>query len=240
MARASQAIRTPRQRLRQVASPADAKALQWFFKTGPGDYGEGDRFIGVRVPALRRVAGEFRDTDERTVLALLRSPIHEERLLALLILVSQFERGQAADRERIARLYLGHTDRINNWDLVDLSAPAIAGGYFRERDRAPLHALARSPSLWERRIAMLACFAYIRRNDFADAFRIAEALLADPHDLIHKATGWMLREIGKRDRAAEEAFLKRHYRRMPRTMLRYAIERFPEARRQAYLKGRAG
>jgi 3-methyladenine DNA glycosylase AlkD len=227
-------------RLREVARPSHAKALQWYFKTGPGDYGEGDRFIGVRVPGLRRVVREIGDTDQRTIQTLLRSPIHEERMVALLLLVRQFERGDAAERERIVCFYLGQTDRINNWDLVDLSAPTIIGGWFLDRDRTPLHALARSSSLWERRIAVLACFAFIRQKEFADAFRIAKTLLTDPHDLIHKAVGWMLREIGKRDRAALEAFLASHYRRMPRTMLRYAIERLPEPRRQAYLKGRIG
>jgi 3-methyladenine DNA glycosylase AlkD len=224
-------------RLRRESSARDARALQWFFKTGPGEYGEGDVFLGVKVPKIRAVAREFRAAPERVVKALLASRIHEERLLALLILVDQFERGSDADRARIVRLYLASTARINNWDLVDLSAPNIVGAWLLERDRSRLDRLARSRSLWERRIAIVATHAFIRRGQFADTLRVADRLLADGHDLIHKAVGWMLREVGKRDRAALEAFLQPRCRRMPRTMLRYAIERFPEPRRQAYLRG---
>jgi len=225
-------------RLKVMANPKDAIALQWYFKTGPGDYGEGDAFIGIRVPAIRKLVKEFRAVDERTVLNLLISPIHEERLLALFILVKQFEAGTTEDRSRIYRLYLAHTDRINNWDLVDLSAPTIVGGYLLARSHRPLLRLAKSKSLWERRIAILATFAFIRNHHFADSLTIADLLLHDPHDLIHKAVGWMLREVGKRDLAILETFLVPRCGVMPRTMLRYAIEKFPEAKRQQYL-GRA-
>jgi len=223
-------------RLKSLANPEDAKGLQWFFKTGPGEYGEGDIFIGVRVPGIRQLVKEFRNADELTLLQLLASPIHEERLLALFILVRQFEAGVPADRARIYRLYLAHTDRINNWDLVDLSAPAIVGGYLIARSRRPLFRLVKSKSLWERRIAVLATFTFIRNQDFSDALAIADLLLHDAHDLIHKAVGWMLREVGKRELNVLEEYLAPRCRKMPRTMLRYAIEKFPEAKRRHYLR----
>jgi len=223
-------------RLKALANAKDAKNLSWYFKTGPGDYGEGDVFIGIRVPVIRKLVKEFKEVDEKTILNLLASPIHEARMLALFILVWQFETATAGDRERIYRLYLAHAGRINNWDLVDLSAPAIVGGYLLGRSHRPLFRLAKSKILWERRIAILATFAFIRCNDYADSLLIADLLLHDPHDLIHKAVGWMLREVGKRDQATLESFLALRCREMPRTMLRYAIERFPEARRQYYLR----
>jgi len=226
-----------RARLRQLADKNTAKVLQAFFKTGPGEYGEGDVFIGIKVPPLRMLAKECEEAPLKTLKALLMSKIHEERTLALMILVRQFERGSERMREQIYNFYLAQTRFINNWDLVDGSAPYIAGPFLWERDRKPLYVLARSASLWEKRIAILATFYFIRRNDFADALKISKLLLADEHDLIHKAVGWMLREIGKRDTAAAESFLKAHYRKMPRTMLRYAIERFPEARRRKYVLG---
>lgn len=225
--------------LRAAANPQYARNLQWFFKTGPGEYGAGDVFIGIRVPDLRRLARGFQAAGERAVAALLASSVHEDRLLALMILTDQFERGSPAERERIFRFYGAHTDRINNWDLVDLSAPTIVGQWLATRSRASLDRWARSPSLWERRIAIVATYAFIRAGDFGDTLRIADRLLNDPHDLIHKATGWMLREVGKRDPATLEAYLAPRYRTMPRTMLRYAIERFPEPRRKAYLCGQA-
>jgi 3-methyladenine DNA glycosylase AlkD len=229
--------RSIRAAVRAAGDPRKAAILQGFFKTGPGEYGAGDVFVGIPVPVLRRLARDFQATDERTVTALLASRIHEERLLALMILVRQFEKGTEAERRRIYRLYTARTDRINNWDLVDLSAPNIVGAWLAGRSRAPLDRWARSRSLWERRIAIVATHTFIRAGDFGDTLRIADRLLNDPHDLIHKATGWMLREVGKRDTAALEAFLAPRYRSLPRTMLRYAIERFPEARRQAYLHG---
>jgi 3-methyladenine DNA glycosylase AlkD len=224
-------------RLRQVADPRDAIALQSYFKTGPGGYGEGDIFIGVKVPKVRKLVKEVWREDESVVRQLLASAVHEDRFLALMMLVRQFEKGSDADRARIFHLYLSSTDRINNWDLVDLSAPGIVGGYLVDKSRRPLYRLAESKSLWERRIAILATFAFIRTGDFADALAIGDRLLPDREDLIHKAVGWMLREIGKRDVTVLEAFLKPRLSRMPRTMLRYAIERFPEAKRQWYLRG---
>ena len=229
--------KTIQSRLRGLADSRDAKNLQWYFKTGPGEYGEGDVFAGIRVPALRKLVPEFQAANARVLHALLASRIHEERLLALLIMVRRFERGDESVRERLYRFYLSHTGRINNWDLVDLSAPTIVGGWLADKDRAPLRRLARSAALWERRIAVLATFAFIRRGEFDDALAVADRLLADRSDLIHKAVGWMLREVGKRDVAVEEAFLRPRCRTMPRTMLRYAIERFPETKRQAYLRG---
>ncbi|MEI6563628.1 MAG: DNA alkylation repair protein [bacterium] len=223
------------ERLKSLANPKDAKNLQWYFKTGPGEYGEGDVFIGIRVPAIRRLVKEYKAVDERTILGLLASPIHEARLLALLILVRQFDFETPSARARIYRFYLAHTDRINNWDLVDLSAPTIVGGYLLERSHRPLFRLAKSKSLWERRVAVLATFAFIRCNSFDDSLSLADLLLHDRHDLIHKAVGWMLREVGKRDQAVLESFLAPRCRDMPRTMLRYAIEKFSEAMRSKYM-----
>jgi len=224
--------------LRTLANPSDAAFLQRFFKTGAGQYGEGDRFLGIRVPQLRSLARRRRELPHEQVLNLLRSPWHEQRLLALLLLVEHYRRGTNAERESIYQAYLANTEHINNWDLVDSSAEHIVGAHTEPRKLGILVDLARSESVWERRIAMLATFHWIRRGQFAPALRIAKLLLTDSHDLIHKAVGWMLREVGKRDRGVEEAFLREQYRKMPRTMLRYAIERFPEARRQQYLLGR--
>lgn len=224
-----------RSQLGQLASPADAKILQRFFKTGPGEYGEGDVFIGIRVPVTRRLAREYRGLPRRDVVALLQSPVHEERLLALHILVNTYERGEAAARREIYDLYLAQLDRVNNWDLVDSSAPYIVGAHLFGRSRKILFGLARSKNLWHRRVAMLATFYFIRQNDFADALRLAERLRDDEHDLMHKAVGWMLREIGKRNVAELRKFLDQHAARMPRTMLRYAIEKLPERERQRYL-----
>ena len=212
-----------------------AAALQRFFKTAPGEYGAGDRFLGLTVPAVRTIAARHRTLRLRDLEALLQSPWHEARLLALIILIHQYEQGTAGAREAIYRLYRANTDRINNWDLVDCSAARIVGAHLSGGGRGVLPRLARSTSLWERRIAIMATGCYIRRGEFSDTLRIAQLLLDDPHDLIHKAVGWMLREVGKRDRAVEERFLRRYVHRMPRTMLRYAIERFPERLRRRYL-----
>jgi 3-methyladenine DNA glycosylase AlkD len=211
--------------------------LQRFFKTGAGEYAEGDRFIGVTVPPIRKLAQDYRDLPLQEIHSLLCSAIHEERLLALLLMVSQFQRGNKLQRQTLYRLYLASTGQINNWDLVDVSAEHIVGGWLFDRSRKPLYKLARSASLWERRIAIMATFHFIKRGEFSETLRLAERLINDEHDLIHKAVGWMLREVGKREQGVEEAFLQQHYRIMPRTMLRYAIEKFPEQRRQAYLKG---
>lgn len=224
-------------RLREMADPEHAAFVAGYFRTGPGEYGEGDRFLGIRIPALRKLARALRGTSLDEAAALLRSEWHEARMLALLLLVDAYTRGDAATREAVHALYRANLRYVNNWDLVDTSAPHIVGAHLWEGDRAELERLAGSDSLWERRIAMLATQHFIRRGDFGTAVRIAELLVDDGHDLIHKAVGWMLREIGDRDRAAEEAFLRRHARTMPRTMLRYAIEKFPPDLRQAYLKG---
>lgn len=226
------------QRLRGFADRGQAVVLARFFKTGPGQYGEGDQFIGVKVPVTRKVAKEFAALPLAEIELLLQSEIHEERFLSLIILVGQFEKGDDADRKRICDFYLNNARYINNWDLVDVSAPQIVGGYLQSRSRRPLDRLAQSQNLWQRRIAILATFQFIRHGESADTLRIAETLLDDKEDLIHKAVGWMLREVGKRDVATLESFLDRHGRSMPRTMLRYAIERLPEKKRKMYMNGR--
>jgi len=231
--------RAVRRRLRQAASPAKAKILARFFKTGPGEYGEGDRFLGVQVPDSRRVAKAARDLPQKEIAQLISSPVHEERVVALLILADQFQRAKTGRAKyAIYRFYVKCLRWVNNWDLVDGSAPIIVGGYLMDRSKRPLYRWARSRSLWERRVAILATQHFIRDGKHADTLRIARILLRDREDLIHKAVGWMLREVGTRDRAAEEKFLRAHCRRMPRTMLRYAIEHFPESKRRAFLAGR--
>jgi 3-methyladenine DNA glycosylase AlkD len=227
-------------RLRSMADPAQASILQRFFKTAPGEYGAGDIFLGIRVPRLRALTRECGEIPLTETLGLLRSPLHEQRLLALLLLAAAYARGDAPVRAAVYHSYLAHTRWINNWDLVDLSAPRIVGAHLLERRRKPLDRLAQSDNLWERRIAIVATFPFIRQGQFGDTLRVADLLLTDPHDLIHKAVGWMLREVGKRDLGVTEAFLAPRCRRMPRTMLRYAIERFSEERRQAFLKGEMG
>jgi 3-methyladenine DNA glycosylase AlkD len=223
--------------LAALGDPQVAEHSQRYFKTGPGEYGEGDRFRGIRVPVLRKLAQRHKAIRLADVETLLHSPFHEDRLLALLILVRQFGRVGSQAQEKIYNLYLSNTRYINNWDLVDSSAGYIVGAYLLDRDRSPLVELARSSLLWERRIAIIATSYFIGQNQFAETLKVARVLLTDREDLIHKAVGWMLREIGQRDQATEEAFLREHYRQMPRTMLRYAIEKFPEPQRQAYLKG---
>ncbi len=224
-------------RLRALGNPKDATFLAGFFKTGPGQYGEGDRFIGVRVPVIRKVAKEFKGLPLAEVECLLHSPIHEERLAALVILVMQAAKADAKTRKAIYDLYLAKTKFINNWDLVDLSAPQIVGAYLADKSRRPLYRLAKSSWLWDRRISILATFHFIRLGTLATRSRLRKCLLADREDLMHKAVGWMLREVGKRDVATLEDCLGRHCRAMPRTMLRYAIERFPERKRRAYMTG---
>jgi len=224
-------------RLHALGSPEAAAFAARYFKTGPGLYGEGDVFLGARVPALRKLAGEFRALPEGEVLSLLGSEFHEARLLALLIWVRAASKGDEATKRRVYDLYLANSRSVNNWDLVDASAREIVGGYLNDKDRGPLHRLARSASVWDRRIAIVATHYFIARHDFADTLGIARILLGDTHVLIHKAAGWMLREVGKRDQATPEEFLRAHHGAMPRTMLRYAIERFPPDVRRAYLTG---
>jgi 3-methyladenine DNA glycosylase AlkD len=227
-----------RRELRALGNKEKAQTLQRFFKTGPGEYGEGDIFLGIKVPELRKLARAHQGLPKRALTRLLTSRYHEERLLALLILVRAFARGDESTRKEIYDLYMRYTESVNNWDLVDASAEHVVGAYLTDRSRQPLCKLARSPILWERRIAIMATFHYVKREDFTETIKIARLLLDDREDLIHKAVGWMLREVGKRDLSVEEEFLKDHYRKIPRTMLRYVIERFPEPKRQAYLKGK--
>lgn len=221
--------------LRALANPQHATILQRFFKTAKGEYAEGDLFIGVKVPPIRRLVRQFKAMAPKEAAKLVRSAIHEERLGGLLLWVHAFEKGELATREQIFALYLAHTRHINNWDLVDLSAPQIVGASLPPGDTTFLETLAASPLLWERRIAILATFAYIRRADFAPTLKLCEMLLADRHDLMHKACGWMLREVGKRDRKPLVAFLQKHAAAMPRTMLRYAIEHFGPAERERFM-----
>lgn len=223
--------------LEALANQEKAGILRRFFKTGPGEYGEGDMFLGIQVPQLRKLAKRNEDITVDEAEQLLHSAFHEERLLALLILILKYKRGSEPVREAIYRLYLANSKYINNWDLVDLSAEHIVGAHLLNRGRLKLYRLAGSGSLWERRMSILATFHYVKLGDFADTLNIAGLLLTDAEDLIHKAVGWMLREIGKRDMQTEELFLQGHYKVMPRTMLRYAIEKFPEDRRKAYLRG---
>src|ERR1043166_4112024 len=229
-----------RQRLRRLGDPKDATFLQRFFKTGPGEYGEGDQFLGIRVPAVRRLAGEFRDLPLHDVDTLLHEPWHEARLLAVVLLSDAYPRGTPKERAAIYRLYLRHADRINNWDLVDSSAPKVVGAHLATRARRPvLRRLARSKLLWKRRIAVLATFHFIANDELDDSLCIAKLLLHDSHDLMHKAIGWMLREVGKRDARRLEKFLDAHAHEMPRTMLRYAIERMSPAKRKRYMGAKA-
>ena len=230
-------MKNVKKRLKQLARSETAEILQKFFKTGPGEYGEGDIFIGVRMPDLRKLAKEFQDITTLEVKALLTSSIHEERLLALLILVRNFASGNEITKKKIYELYLENTPYINSWDLVDGSAHHIVGAFLLDKNKASLYRLAKSKNLWDRRIAIISTFHFIKNDQYQVTLEIAKILLTDPEDLIHKAVGWMLREIGKRDMAAEERFLKKHAMEMPRTMLRYAIEKFPEPKRQRYLKG---
>jgi len=227
--------RAASRRLKALSDARRAKISAWFFKTGPGEYGEGDRFLGITVSALRQEARSFDALELSEVGRLLASRWHEERLFALLILVRRFERGERAERERIFRFYLAHLPHINNWDLVDLSAPSIVGEHLAGKSLAPLRRLVRSRVLWERRVAIVSTFAFLRRGKLQPTFELARRLLDDREDLLHKATGWALREAGKKDAAALRAFLSRHAAVMPRTMLRYAIERFPRSERLKWL-----
>lgn len=230
-------IGTITSRLEGLSDAATATVLQRFFKTGPGEYGEGDRFRGIRVPVLRSLCREFREATSADVVSLLFSAWHEDRLLALLLMTDQYRKSTETGKESIFNLYCSHTSRINNWDLVDLSAPNIPGAHLLHRDRSPLYRFASDGGIWERRIAIVSSFHFIRQGEFDDTCAIADILLDDSEELIHKAVGWMLREVGKRDMEVLESFLASRYRQMPRVMLRYAIERFPEQLRQAYLKG---
>ena len=227
-----------RSSLRGSASKEQAKILQKFFKTGPGEYGEGDLFLGIKVPLLRSISHKHLNLTFDELQELIKSQIHEERMSALMILVKRFPVSSTDGKEKIYKFYLKNAKNINNWDIVDLTAPQIVGGYLYDKDKRILEKLAGSKNLWEKRISMIATYQFIKENQFDTAMAIAEILLNDENDLIHKAVGWMLREIGKRDKKTEEIFLKDRYKRMPRTMLRYAIEKFSENKRKAYLLGK--
>ncbi len=224
--------------LRKQASEKRAESSVWFFKTGKGQYGYGDKFLGVSVPHQRQVARKFNHLTLGNIEILLQSPVHEERLVALLILVDQFKLADFLTRKEIYEFYLKNTSRVNNWDLVDLSAPYIVGVYLVDKPKNVLYRMAKSNNLWERRIAIISTLAFIQKGDFYNTFKIAKILIYDKEDLIHKAVGWMLREVGKRiSKEKLENFLKVHYKQMPRTMLRYSIEHFSLDLRQKYLKG---
>ena len=226
-----------KQDLKKLSSKQKAQNLQRFFKTGPGQYGEGDKFIGVVVPDIRKVAIKHSDLSLVQTTKLLHSSIHEERLCALLILVDQYGKGDSKKQKQIFGLYLKNYKFINNWDLIDLTAPRIVGAYLADKPKDILYKLAISNNLWKKRIAILATFYYIYQGESKETIKIAQILLRDKHDLIHKAVGWMLREVGKRcDERILLNFLNKNYKNMPRTCLRYAIERLPEAKRQLYLR----
>lgn len=230
-------LETIRDEMDLLKNPAKKEVLQRFFKTAPGEYAEGDIFIGITVPQLRTLAQRFLSIDTTILHVLLCSQIHEERFLALLILVYRYNKADKSEREWIFSFYCEHLHSVNNWDLVDTSADKIIGHYIYDKKSDLLFDLISSSNLWYRRIAIVASFYFIKQNRFDETLALSEHVLDDPEPLIHKATGWMLREVGKRDLSVEQTFLRKHYRTMPRTMLRYAIERFPEELRQAYLKG---
>lgn len=222
-----------------LSNSRDAEFLQRFFKTGPGEYGEGDKFRGIRVPVTRTVVRKHRDVPLDVAVELLKSEFHEDRLVAVLLMVQLYHRGDDKVKAATHKAYLAGAKQINNWDLVDSSAEFVVGEHLETRSRKQIYRLAASENLWERRIAVLATFHFIKQKDFDDTFAIAEILMNDREDLIHKAVGWMIREVANRDGEAARRFIRKHQRKMPRTMLRYAIEKFPATERQAYLKGTA-
>jgi len=211
-----------------------------FFKTGKGEYGEGDEFLGLMTDETRSVAKKYFDLPLADISKLLASKLHEERVVAVMILAKRLNKADLSGKKEIYDFYFENISGINNWDLVDSSAPIIVGGdlYLSGETREVLYKLVKSNNLWKKRIAMMATFYFIKERDFSDALKIAEILVNDSHDLIHKAVGWMLREVGNRDIGTEEKFLEKYYKQMPRTMLRYAIEKFPEEKRQKCLKGK--
>lgn len=222
--------------LKKLGSPEKKEILQRFFKTGKGEYGEGDIFLGIMVGDQRNVAKKHTELPIEEVKKLLQSKVHEHRLVALMILLEKYKKADEKGRKKIYDFYLKNTKYVNNWDLVDLSAHKIVGEYLVNKPRHTLYKLAKSSDLWERRISIVSTFAFIRDNEFEDSLKIAELLLNDKHDLIHKAVGWVLREVGKKDLAAEEKFLKKYHKVMPRTMLRYSIEKFDEKKRKFYMR----
>ncbi|WP_428235281.1 DNA alkylation repair protein [Gracilimonas sp.] len=223
--------------LKKYADPEKAKHSTRFFKSGPGEYGEGDEFLGIKVPDQRKVAKKYRELPATEIGKLLHHNIHEVRLTAALLMVYKVEKGGDEELEQMTKVYLNNLAGFNNWDIIDSSCHKILGPFLEDKDRGLLYDFAKSNDLWKKRIAMITCYHFIRQNDFEDALSIAEILVQDDHDLIQKAVGWMLREIGNRDLDTEEEFLKKYYRIMPRTMLRYAIEKFDEPLRLKYLHG---
>ena len=228
-------LKNIKEELQKIHDPEKAKNLSKFFKTGKGQYGEGDIFLGIKVPDQRKIARKYSGIPLDDIGLLLKSNIHEFRLTSVLILVQNYRKEDFDGKKEIFEFYLSHMKNINNWDLVDSSAPYILGDFLLDKDKSILYRLARSDNLWERRIAILSTFAFIKDNKFEDSLNIAEILVFDKHDLIHKAVGWMLREIGKRDDRTEEEFLEKYYRKMPRTMLRYAIEKFDNDKKKLFL-----
>lgn len=222
--------------LQKLARQEQAKILQRFFKTGKGEYGEGDIFLGIKCPEQIKVVAKFSELSLKNIEKLLNSKIHEHRMTALFILIRQYQKAEENKKKIIFNFYLKNTKNINNWDLVDISAPKIIGDYLLDKPRKILYKLATSKDLWERRIAIISTHTFIRNSEFDDTLKIAKILLNDKHDLIHKAVGWMLREVGKRNQKIEEEFLEKHYLKMPRVMLRYAIEKFDEKKRKFYLR----
>jgi len=230
-------LETIKRELFSLADKKRANNLAWFFKTGKGEYGEGDKFLGIKTPVLKEVVKKhFKETDLRGIEKLLADPFHEARSVAVGMLVAKYERGVQKEKEGIYRFYLRHTARINNWDLVDLSAHKIVGDWLSNKKRTPLYRLAKSKILWERRMSIISTFAFVRKGDLNDAFAIAEILLKDKEDLMHKAVGWVLRECGKKNKTRLLEFIKENGEKMPRTTLRYAIERFPEGERKKILQ----
>jgi len=222
--------------LQSVADEDKARELQRFFKTGTGQYGEGDVFLGIVVPVTRSIANTNRHTPLSELDLLIKSKYHEARLCAILIVTERCKKTTGKERDELYQFYLKHTDYVNNWDLVDLSCPAVVGEYLFDKERTILYEMAEKQHLWEQRIAIVSTHAFIKRNDFGDTFALSEKLINHPHDLIHKATGWMLREVGKRDREVLTDFLENYATRLPRTALRYAIEHYPEPERHYFLK----
>lgn len=225
--------------IEKAKNPEQAKILQRFFKTGKGEYGEGDIFLGIKVPVQRSIAKRYIELSFIDLQTLLNSKIHEERLIALIILTNKYKKAKkdTMKKRQIFEFYLKNTNNINNWDLVDLSAPNIVGDFSSIDGDEIIRFLAKSKNLWEKRIAIVSTHAFIKKRIFGETLAIADILIQDEHDLIHKAVGWMLREVGKRNQEVLEIFLKDRYKTMPRTMLRYSIEKFPEEKRKAYLKG---
>lgn len=231
----SATLRQVRSSLRELANEEIAKHSQRFFKTGPGEYGAGDHFLGIRVPVLRAQAKRYRALSTEQAFKILKSKWHEERLFALIVLCQNFERADDDEKKEIFDGYLADVRFINNWDLVDTSCHKIIAPYLEKRNRKILHTLAKSKNLWERRIAIVSTYYYIKRDDFDDLLKLASTLLHDDEDLIHKGVGWMLREAGNRDISVLRSFLDQHHQKMPRTMLRYAIEKLEKKERAKYM-----